>query len=214
MTTKRKAPAPKATGAPPEKPTLESLAEQLRALDVDPGWVLYAALEGEKVARGKTPIDALRADPRAIYSPTVLESLAQAAIRCRTTGFSGRSEPIEGLEGLFLTELTIDLAKEPKAFLFEVHKALVLTELPAVKGAKRLLSATKALRLARAVDKEADRIAEDRYLEVHEDQCVTAALQSVAKENGTTATALRKAIQRARAAFPSDDWPKKKARHP
>lgn len=60
MTTKRKAPAPKATGAPPEKPTLESLAEQLRALDVDPGWVLYAALEGEKVARGAPSDDRLR----------------------------------------------------------------------------------------------------------------------------------------------------------
>lgn len=72
--------------APPDRGqrllTLEELADELRAIGVQPERVLGMALAGERIAQSVVPFDPLKAlekDRTAIYSPRVLDTLMQAA---------------------------------------------------------------------------------------------------------------------------------------
>lgn len=317
MTTKRKAPAPKATGAPPENPTLESLAEQLRALGVDPGWVLYAALEGEKVARrapsgarlrslrsleeeqaqfrtpeeererlhrleeehrsllreglpdavpglsspeevesflqavkeGRRPafeerrrsleegiaeqgrrckrvdeirqeiallkvVVALEADPRALYAPSVLEAIVQAAIRCRMPAFGGKFDA----EGL-LTDVSVSSTTKAQAVILAASFAL-RSEGPAIAGARSMLSVTDVLRLARQVEAEAERLARSRPATFARSDgrpsvsAVAKARANVSMNAGLSVDAMQLRIRRAAEAHPDAGWPELMPRPP
>lgn len=179
------------------------LAEELRDLGVRPEDVLARALMGERIARGVKPFDplkALRVSPEALFSPRVLDALFGASALSlrppRVTAWirtsAGRALPAR-----------VATNRPPEAHL--------------VRMAARILTTPKAdwntiaegLRLAWFVTWEAERVARD-----HPEcsQPVALALRALAKREGRTIGAIRKAIERGKGLAPNLDWPERRAR--
>lgn len=180
------------------------LAEELRDLRVRPEDVLARALIGERVACQVKPFDplkALRKSSEALFSPSVLEALFDAAevslrpplVTAWVKTDSGRIVPARHAD------------KRPSAA--HVLRAAVRI-LTTPDGSHKTIS--RGLRLAWFVTWEAGRIAREHPTC---SQPASLAVRTVAKMERTTAAAVRKAIERGQKLAPNLDWPQRKARH-
>lgn len=191
-----------------KRPTLDELAAELRKMGEDPARILGLALLGAKVSHGiPDTVTALRRDFRALYAPKVLRALTDAAELARMPGMTWSYDERDTGRRL-PTKVVIKSRAREQSLILAAARALSLP-VARYRKAERLPAVRETLALAREVALEADRIAEARALEV---QPMNLALRHVARDHGTTASALRKRIQLARKAHPSEPWPKKKAR--
>ena len=173
---------------------LVGYARELRQFGVDPVEFLRLAALAERlfVNEERDPVRFLRECRIGLYAPSVIEAIVGAAAHCGGAYYRKES-PVFRRQLRFLQEV-FNTLRGPEFHIRDIYS---------VERARKVLA------LAMAVQAEADAVSEMLALEL---QPVEIALRKVAKRHGLTPAALRKRIERARKAYPSPAWPKKKAR--
>lgn len=210
MAKKATKPEPIRTG--PKEPSIEESAEALRVLGVDPARFLGLAARAEKRARGKSPGDAIRDDPRAFFAPSVSDALVHAAIANRQPAASSLVERVPELgDGLYLTTVSVTVPKATRALVNAV-KAALLSPPQRIVEEERQARLVRDLRRAWRVQLEAERIAARFEARRKPDGkpdgiAVAQARQHVAEGEGRTVEALQKGLGEARDEAPDAGWP-------